>query len=41
VIGDGEVERGVVHLKPLREEREEHELPLTDLGAILQLLGTP
>ena len=41
VIGDGEVERGVVRLKPLRAEREEHELPLTDLGAIQQLLGTP
>ena len=41
VIGDGEVERGVVRLKPLREEGEELELPLTDLGAIQQLLGTP
>ncbi|MFZ9560403.1 MAG: histidine--tRNA ligase, partial [Vulcanococcus sp.] len=30
VIGDGEVERGVVRLKPLREEGEELELPLTD-----------
>jgi histidyl-tRNA synthetase len=41
VIGDGEVDRGVVRLKPLREEGEELELSLTDLGAILQLLGTP
>jgi histidyl-tRNA synthetase len=41
VIGDGEVERGVVRLKPLREEGEELELPLTALGAIQQLLGTP
>ena len=41
VIGDGEVERGVVRLKPLREEGEELELPLRDLGAIQQLLGTP
>ena len=41
VIGDGEVERGVVRLKPLREEGEELELPLTDLCAIQQLLGIP
>jgi histidyl-tRNA synthetase len=41
VIGDGEVERGVVRLKPLREEGEELEMPQTDLGPILHLLGTP
>ena len=41
VIGDGEVERGVVRLKPLREEGEEHELSLKELAAIQQLLETP
>jgi histidyl-tRNA synthetase len=41
VLGDGEVERGVVRLKPLREEGEELELSLKDLAAIQQLLGTP
>ncbi|MFZ9217520.1 MAG: histidine--tRNA ligase [Vulcanococcus sp.] len=38
VIGDGEVERGVVRLKPLREEGEELELPLTDGEALRSLL---
>ena len=41
VIGDGEVDRGVVCLKPLREEGEEHELSLKELAAIQQLLETP
>ena len=40
VLGDGELERGVVCLKPLREEAEELELPLKDLGAIQQVLRT-
>ena len=40
VLGDGELERGVVRLKPLREEAEELELPLKDLGAIQQVLRT-
>lgn len=40
VLGDGELERGVVRLKPLREEAEELELPLQDLGAIQQVLLT-
>ena len=40
VIGDGEVERGVVRLKPLREEGEELELPLTDGEALRSLLQT-
>ena len=41
VIGDGEVDREVVRLKPLREEGEEHELSLKELAAIQQLLETP
>jgi len=40
VLGDGELERGVVRLKPLREVAEELELPLKDLGAIQQVLRT-
>ena len=40
VLGDGELERGVVRLKPLREEAEELELALKDLGAIQQVLRT-
>ena len=41
VIGDGEVDRGVVRLKPLREEGEELELSLKELAAIQQLIETP
>ena len=41
VIGDGEAERGVVRLKPLREEGEELELSLKELAAIQQLIDTP
>jgi histidyl-tRNA synthetase len=37
VIGDAEVERGVVRLKPLRAEGEELELPLTDGEALRSL----
>ena len=40
VLGDGELERGVVRLKPLREVAEELELPLKDLCAIQQVLRT-
>lgn len=40
VIGDGEVDRGVVRLKPLREEGEELELSLKELAAIQQLIET-
>jgi len=33
VLGDGEVEQGVVRLKPLRGDGEEQELPLADVDA--------
>ena len=36
VLGDGEVEKGVVRLKPLRGEAEERELPLADPEGLMQ-----
>jgi histidyl-tRNA synthetase len=35
ILGDEEVARGVVALKPLREDAEQSEVPLADLGAEL------
>jgi histidyl-tRNA synthetase len=35
VLGEGELERGVVGIKPLREQGEQREIPLTELGAFL------
>ena len=36
VLGDGEVEQGVVRLKPLRGEGEEQELPIADPEPLIQ-----
>lgn len=38
VLGDGEVERGVVRLKSLRLESQEQEIPLDDLGRLINCL---
>jgi len=39
VVGDDEVNAGILRLKPLQREGEEQRLPLLDLTALLQRLG--
>lgn len=41
VLGDGEVEQGVVRLKPLRGEGDEREIALADLDAAMAELPMP
>jgi histidyl-tRNA synthetase len=41
VLGDSELERGVVRLRPLRAEQQEQELPLADLPALLRAIADP
>jgi histidyl-tRNA synthetase len=41
VLGDGEVEQGVVRLKPLRGEGDEREIALADLEAAMAELPMP
>ena len=40
VLGDGELERGVVRVRPLRSEQPEQELPLADIAALIRLMAT-
>lgn len=41
VLGDGELERGVVRVRSLRSEQQEQELSLTDLSALIGLIAGP
>ena len=41
VLGDGELERGVVRVRALRAEQQEQELPLADCSALIGLIARP